>query len=74
MQTRDLHELAADIMLELAGSLDDTEVGFRYFEADALRNEASHIMAGCEAPEWALDLADIRMSYCAGYVREAGMN
>ena len=69
---RELHELAADIMLELAGSLDDTEIGYHYFEADALRNEASHILAGCEAPDWALDLADLRMTSCAGYVCEGG--
>ena len=68
MQARDVHELAADIMLELAGSLGDDEVGFSHLHADAMRNAARHIHAGCEAPDWALDLADIRLSYCSGHV------
>ena len=68
MQARDVHELAADIMLEMAGTFGDDDLSYSHYHADAMRNAAHHIHAGCDAPNWALELADVRLSYGSGRV------
>ena len=63
MEDRDVHELAADIMESLADALDAPDRSSMRLRAGALRNEAMHIHAGCDAPDWALDLAETRLHY-----------
>jgi hypothetical protein len=63
MDTREVHELAADIMTQLAEGLDLANEAGRRLRAGALLNEAMQVHSGCDAPDWALELAQGRLAF-----------